>query len=105
MARMRSTGSISVLFGAKFRSKICVFHRGSQITNNNNTCMGRDRVRLSEDIIGITIVEVKTKAALEATNKYLSVSATLVVIKRDLLMCCNMRNGPLRQLDTNLDGG
>ena len=40
-----------------------------------------------------SILETKTNATL--------VSATLVVIKRDLLMCCHVRNEPLRQRNTN----
>ena len=37
-------------------------------------------IRLSDTTIGITIIETKTKAALEVANEHLSATTTLVVI-------------------------
>ena len=76
-------------------------HRKSGATRAASTAT---KIILSDAIIDITIIETKTNAALEAANEHLTTSATLVVIKCDLLMCCHMRNEPLRQLKTNLHG-
>jgi hypothetical protein len=56
---------------------------------------------LSDVIINITIIGMKTKAALKAANEHMSAAATLVVMRYDLTMCCHMRNEPLRQLNNN----
>jgi hypothetical protein len=39
------------------------------------------KIRLSDDTIGITIINTKTKAALEAANEHLLATFTLVVIR------------------------
>ena len=45
------------------------------------------KIRLSDDTIGINIINTKTKAALKEAKEHLSATTTLVLMKRDLLMC------------------
>ena len=53
---------------------------------------------LSDASIGITIIEIKSRAALKAAYEHLSAATTWVVI---YFLCCHMRIVTLSQLDIN----
>jgi hypothetical protein len=62
-------------------------HRKAASTAATIAAATSTEIRLSDVTINITIIKIATKAALKEAKEHLSATTTLVLMKRDLLMC------------------